>query len=81
MACTIGTNFFLNSANNELTVADNLMIYGRYFGLSRTEARRRGAELLDFVREQSQRPAEAARRAMTQSDAVAGIARLRKNVS
>ena len=38
-----------DTLDNELTVADNLMIYGRYFGLSRTEARRRGAELLDFV--------------------------------
>ena len=38
-----------DTLDNELTVADNLMIYGRYFGLSRAEARRRGAELLDFV--------------------------------
>jgi lipooligosaccharide transport system ATP-binding protein len=33
----------------ELTVEDNLMIYGRYFGLPRSEARSRAAELLDFV--------------------------------
>ena len=33
----------------ELTVVDNLVIYGRYFNLSRAEARRRAAELLDFV--------------------------------
>ena len=38
-----------DTLDSELTVADNLMIYGRYFGLSRAEARRRGAELLDFV--------------------------------
>ena len=38
-----------DTLDNELTVADNLMIYGRYFGLTRAEARRRGAELLDFV--------------------------------
>jgi lipooligosaccharide transport system ATP-binding protein len=33
----------------ELTVLDNLVIYGRYFDLSRREARRRAEELLDFV--------------------------------
>jgi lipooligosaccharide transport system ATP-binding protein len=33
----------------ELTVLENLLIYGRYFDLSYREARRRAAELLDFV--------------------------------
>ena len=33
----------------ELTVRDNLLIYGRYFGLSRAEVRTRADELLDFV--------------------------------
>ncbi|HYM83688.1 MAG TPA: ABC transporter ATP-binding protein [Candidatus Dormibacteraeota bacterium] len=33
----------------ELTVRENLIIYGRYFDLSRSEARRRADELLDFV--------------------------------
>ena len=33
----------------ELTVFDNLVIYGRYFNLPRAEARRRAAELLEFV--------------------------------
>ena len=33
----------------ELTVEDNLIIYGRYFDLPRAECRRRAAELLDFV--------------------------------
>jgi len=33
----------------ELTVRENLVIYGRYFDLSRAEARRRADELLDFV--------------------------------
>jgi lipooligosaccharide transport system ATP-binding protein len=33
----------------ELTVFDNLVIYGRYFNLPRTEAKRRATELLDFV--------------------------------
>jgi lipooligosaccharide transport system ATP-binding protein len=34
----------------ELTVFDNLMIYGRYFGLSRREIRPRAEELLHFAR-------------------------------
>ena len=38
-----------DTLDTELTVEDNLVIYGRYFGLSRSEARRRAAELLDFV--------------------------------
>jgi lipooligosaccharide transport system ATP-binding protein len=33
----------------ELTVRDNLVIYGRYFDLSRREARRRADDLLEFV--------------------------------
>jgi lipooligosaccharide transport system ATP-binding protein len=33
----------------ELTVLENLLIYGRYFDLSYTEARRRATELLEFV--------------------------------
>ncbi|MGZ6341116.1 MAG: ABC transporter ATP-binding protein [Candidatus Limnocylindrales bacterium] len=33
----------------ELTVRENLLIYGRYFDLSRREALRRAAELLEFV--------------------------------
>ena len=33
----------------ELSVLDNLVIYGRYFNLSRAESRRRAVELLDFV--------------------------------
>ncbi len=33
----------------ELTVMENLLIYGRYFDLSYSEARRRATELLDFV--------------------------------
>ena len=35
--------------DNELTVEDNLIIYGRYFDLPRRECRRRAAELLEFV--------------------------------
>ncbi|MFD2093104.1 ABC transporter ATP-binding protein [Blastococcus deserti] len=33
----------------ELTVAENLLVYGRYFGLPRAVLRERTAELLDFV--------------------------------
>jgi lipooligosaccharide transport system ATP-binding protein len=33
----------------ELTVRENLLIYGRYFGLSRAVTRERAAELLEFV--------------------------------
>ncbi len=33
----------------ELTVAENIQIYGRYFGLSRAEVRGRARQLLEFV--------------------------------
>src|SRR5687768_11474119 len=33
----------------ELTVAENLVVYGRYFDIPRREARARAARLLDFV--------------------------------
>jgi lipooligosaccharide transport system ATP-binding protein len=38
-----------DTLDTELTVEDNLVIYGRYFGLARAEARRRATELLEFV--------------------------------
>jgi lipooligosaccharide transport system ATP-binding protein len=38
-----------DTLDNELTVRDNLVLYGRYFGLSRPESRRRADELLDFT--------------------------------
>ena len=38
-----------DSLDLELTVRDNLVIYGRYFGLSRDQARRKAAELLEFA--------------------------------
>jgi lipooligosaccharide transport system ATP-binding protein len=38
-----------DSLDTELSVRDNLVIYGRYFGLSRAEATRRAGELLDFA--------------------------------
>ena len=38
-----------DTLDEELTVEENLWIYGRYFGLSRKEVRSRAAELLDFA--------------------------------
>jgi lipooligosaccharide transport system ATP-binding protein len=38
-----------DTLDNELTVRENLIIYSRYFGLSRKEARVRADELLEFV--------------------------------
>ncbi len=35
--------------DEQLTVMDNLMLYGRYFDLPRSECRKRATELLDFV--------------------------------
>jgi lipooligosaccharide transport system ATP-binding protein len=39
----------LDTLDTELTVRENLVIYGRYFGLSRDECGRRADELLDFA--------------------------------
>jgi lipooligosaccharide transport system ATP-binding protein len=39
----------LDTLDNELTVRENLIIYGRYFGLSRRELRGRADQLLEFV--------------------------------
>src|SRR3954451_6511335 len=39
-----------DSLDMELTVRENLLIYGRYFDLSRAEARERADRLLDFAR-------------------------------
>src|SRR5262249_6969577 len=38
-----------DSLDTELTVLDNLLIYGRYFDLPRAEIRKRAEELLDFM--------------------------------
>jgi lipooligosaccharide transport system ATP-binding protein len=38
-----------DTLDNELTVRENLAIYGRYFGLSRSEVGRRADELLEFA--------------------------------
>ncbi|MCW2819263.1 MAG: drrA 4 [Marmoricola sp.] len=38
-----------DTLDTELDVRDNLYVYGRYFGLPRTEVRRRTEELLEFV--------------------------------
>src|SRR3954454_791918 len=37
-----------DTLDTELTVRENLLIYGRYFGLSRPEIAKRADELLDF---------------------------------
>jgi lipooligosaccharide transport system ATP-binding protein len=39
----------LDTLDLELTVRENLIIYGRYFGLSRKDVRERADELLEFV--------------------------------
>ncbi len=39
----------LDNLDIDLTVEENLTTYARYFGISRAEARRRAAELLEFV--------------------------------
>jgi lipooligosaccharide transport system ATP-binding protein len=39
----------LDNLDGELTVEENLRIYGRYFDIPRAECKRRAAELLDFV--------------------------------
>ena len=38
-----------DTLDTELTVRENLVLYGRYFGLSRAECRRRADELLEFA--------------------------------
>ena len=38
-----------DSLDTELTVLDNLLVYGRYFDLPRAEIRRRSEELLEFM--------------------------------
>jgi lipooligosaccharide transport system ATP-binding protein len=38
-----------DTLDTELTVRDNLVVYGRYFGLPRAEVRERAQELLEFV--------------------------------
>jgi lipooligosaccharide transport system ATP-binding protein len=39
----------LDTLDMELTVEENLFIYGRFFDIPRAECRRRAADLLDFV--------------------------------
>ena len=38
-----------DSLDPELTVEENLIVYARYFGISRQVARQRAADLIDFV--------------------------------
>ena len=39
----------LDTLDSELSVMENLVLYGRYFDIPRAECRRRAAELLEFV--------------------------------
>ena len=39
----------MDQLDNELTVEENLLIYGRYFDLSRADSRAKADELIDFV--------------------------------
>ncbi|MDJ0770260.1 MAG: ABC transporter ATP-binding protein [Ilumatobacter sp.] len=39
----------LDQLDEQLTVIDNLILYGRYFDIPRAECKRRAAELLEFV--------------------------------
>jgi lipooligosaccharide transport system ATP-binding protein len=39
----------LDTLDKELTVMENLVLYGRYFDIPRAECRRRAVELLEFV--------------------------------
>jgi lipooligosaccharide transport system ATP-binding protein len=45
----------LDQLDNELTVEENLLIYGRYFDLSRAQCRQKADELLDFVQLEEKR--------------------------
>jgi lipooligosaccharide transport system ATP-binding protein len=49
-----------DTLDTELTVRENLTLYGRYFGLSRTECARRADELLEFAQlaERANEPVE-----------------------
>ena len=38
-----------DNLDTELSVLDNLILYGRYFGIAKPVLRQRAAELLDFV--------------------------------
>jgi lipooligosaccharide transport system ATP-binding protein len=38
-----------DNLDDELTVRENLIVYGRYFGISRAECRRRAVDLLEFA--------------------------------
>jgi lipooligosaccharide transport system ATP-binding protein len=38
-----------DTLDEELTVRENILTYGRYFGMTRAAVRRKADELLDFV--------------------------------
>ena len=60
----------LDQLDDELTVEENLVIYGRYFDIPRAECRRRAAELLEFV-QLSERAGEPGRAAVGRHEAAA----------
>ncbi|GAA3438734.1 hypothetical protein GCM10018954_083530 [Kutzneria kofuensis] len=47
-----------DNLDNELTVRQNLQVYGRYFGLSRAQVKARATELLEFAQltDRAERP-------------------------
>jgi len=47
-----------DTLDTELNVTDNLVIYGRYFGIAAADARERAAELLEFVQLTDKRTAK-----------------------
>jgi lipooligosaccharide transport system ATP-binding protein len=49
-----------NTLDPDLTVAENLEVYSRYYGMSREAARRRAGELLEFIALESRRNAPVA---------------------
>ena len=49
-----------NTLDPDLTVAENLEVYSRYYGMPRPAARRRGAELLAFIALEGRRDAPVA---------------------
>jgi lipooligosaccharide transport system ATP-binding protein len=49
-----------NTLDPDLTVAENLEVYSRYYGIPRAAARRRAAELLEFIALEARRDAPVA---------------------
>ena len=45
----VGSGAVVPELDEQLTVLDNMILYGRYFDIPRAECRRRAAELMEFV--------------------------------